>query len=194
MLRKIISILAIGVFVFLTTLCLDAQTYVVKKWVIGSGGVIGAQSDPYHTMSGVLGQLVIDRINYSTIDSVQQGFWYYYPPQDQGVVEPTSDVDKLLSNYPNPFYSSTTIRYELPGTSLVRLKIYDVMGNVVKVLVDGAIQEQGKQEILWDGKNENGVNLGSGSYLYELNIQPAQVVGAPGFDNLSIRNILIIVR
>jgi hypothetical protein len=193
MLRKIIGVLAVGVLVLLTAPSLDAQT-TIQKWVIGSGGVIQAQSDPYHTMSGVLGQLVIDLVNNSTIDSVHQGFWYFEPTKTMGVDPTQSDVDKLLSNYPNPFYSSTTIRYELPGTALVRLKIYDVMGNLVKVLVDGAIQDQGEQKILWDGKNESGVDIGSGSYLYELNIQPAQVAGAPGFDNLSLRNVLIVVR
>jgi len=192
--RKIISILIIGVVVILTSFSLDAQVYSVKKWVIGSGGVIQAQNTNYTTMSGILGQLVIDLVNSSTIDSVQQGFWYNEPATNLGVNDPQTDVNKLLSNYPNPVHSSTTVRYELPGTSLVRLKIYDVMGNLVKVLIDGAIQDQGRQEILWDGKNESGIDIGSGSYLYELNIQPAQVAGAPGFDAFNLRNVMIIVR
>jgi hypothetical protein len=68
----------------------------------------------------------------------------------------------LLQNYPNPFNPSTTIRYELPGTSHVILSVYDMLGREVSVLVNDR-REAGVYEVKFDGSN-----LASGVYIYRL--------------------------
>jgi len=68
----------------------------------------------------------------------------------------------LLQNYPNPFNPSTTIEYSLPGNSFVSLKVYDVMGKEITILVNKE-QPQGNYKINFDGSN-----LSSGIYLYRL--------------------------
>ena len=80
----------------------------------------------------------------------------------------------LSANYPNPFNPVTTIRYELPVNSNVRLEVYDILGRRVAVLVEGLI-ESGAHEVAFDASN-----LASGVYLYRLStadfVQTRQMV------------------
>lgn len=73
----------------------------------------------------------------------------------------------ILSSQPNPFSTSTTIRFFLNKTSPVSLKIYDQSGRIVRTLVDGII-EVGYFEERWDGRNDSGLDLPSGIYFYHL--------------------------
>jgi len=68
----------------------------------------------------------------------------------------------LYQNYPNPFNPRTTLKYSLPSDSKVKLTIYNVLGQVVDVLVD-AIESAGYQTAEW-----NASNLASGVYFYRL--------------------------
>jgi hypothetical protein len=73
----------------------------------------------------------------------------------------------LSQNYPNPFNSETKIGYQIPDAGFVRLVIYNTMGQVVKKLVDKQ-QNASYYEVVWDGKNENELSLGSGMYLVKM--------------------------
>ena len=80
----------------------------------------------------------------------------------------------LSQNYPNPFASGnfhsdigTTIRYQLPTTSIVKLEIYDILGRRVRGLVDEQISS-GFHRVRWDGQNEAGIQVSSGAYFYVL--------------------------
>jgi hypothetical protein len=77
---------------------------------------------------------------------------------------------ELKNCYPNPFNSSTEIRYSLPNGKaryLVQLKIYDVLGRLVKTLVDQE-QSAGSYAIIWDGTVLSGNRAASGVYFYSL--------------------------
>lgn len=69
---------------------------------------------------------------------------------------------KLSQNYPNPFNPMTTITYALPEKGKVKIVIFDVLGRVVRTLVDGT-QSSGKYSVTWDAA----VNT-SGIYFYKL--------------------------
>ncbi len=77
------------------------------------------------------------------------------------------DRFSLFQNYPNPFNPNTLIEYALPQASLVKLVIYNILGQKVKVLVD-EYQKPGYKRILWDGKNDKGQMVSSGIYFYQL--------------------------
>jgi hypothetical protein len=90
------------------------------------------------------------------------------------VEEPADNLpfDFVLSqNYPNPFNPETRISYTIVGHDArsvpVSLKIYNILGQSVRTLVDQP-QSGGKHEILWDGKDESGKNAASGVYFYRL--------------------------
>lgn len=68
----------------------------------------------------------------------------------------------LEQNNPNPFNPSTTITLTLPSTSLVQLKVYDILGREIIVLFDG-ILNSGKHSLIFDG-----TKLASGVYFYKL--------------------------
>ncbi len=69
---------------------------------------------------------------------------------------------RLEQNFPNPFNPATTIQYQLPSTSNVSLKIYDVLGNEVVTLVNEK-QDAGYKEIKF-----NANRYASGMYIYRL--------------------------
>ncbi len=73
----------------------------------------------------------------------------------------------LLQNYPNPFNPSTTISYRLPENGRVSLKIYNVLGQEIRTLVNGT-QSAGLQAVQWDGKDNHGQAVSSGVYFYRL--------------------------
>jgi len=70
----------------------------------------------------------------------------------------------LSQNYPNPFNPSTSINFALPTQSVVTLKVYNILGQVVKTLYDNEMIEAGYQNVKW-----NGMNVASGLYIYRLN-------------------------
>jgi hypothetical protein len=74
---------------------------------------------------------------------------------------------QLEQNYPNPFNPTTTIRFALPEAAEVNLKIYDVAGQLVQTLVGGVV-EAGRYQVVWDGTNQNGLEVASGVYFYQL--------------------------
>jgi len=74
---------------------------------------------------------------------------------------------ELLQNFPNPFGPETAIRYRLGGGGIVSLRIYNALGQVVRRL-DQGYQDAGTHAVSWDGKDEAGVAVASGIYLYRL--------------------------
>jgi hypothetical protein len=73
----------------------------------------------------------------------------------------------LANNYPNPFNPATTIKYALPEAALVRLEVYNVVGQVVRTLV-AQPQTAGRYVVQWDATNDHGQSLSSGIYFYRL--------------------------
>jgi hypothetical protein len=75
---------------------------------------------------------------------------------------------QLYANTPNPFRQSTTIRYDLPRSSPINIRVYDVAGRMVKVLVHSKKHDPGRFVIDWNGRDQNGRALSSGVYFYRM--------------------------
>jgi hypothetical protein len=73
----------------------------------------------------------------------------------------------LFQNFPNPFNPLTTIRYYLSHHSKVVLKVYNILGQEIKTLVDDR-QTSGEKFVIWDGKNEASQPVASGIYFYQI--------------------------
>jgi hypothetical protein len=74
----------------------------------------------------------------------------------------TQDADYSLSNVPNPFSSTTQIRYTLPTSGNISLKVYNVLGEEISTLFNGE-QSAGSHTLNFDGSK-----LARGVYMYEL--------------------------
>lgn len=89
-------------------------------------------------------------------------------PVLQGPVEQEASVRfEMSQNFPNPFNMETQIRYSLPESRRVMLRIYDIRGRLVRTLVD-AEKTAGAHTIRWDGRNSYGRVVSSGIYIYRL--------------------------
>ena len=73
----------------------------------------------------------------------------------------------LHPNTPNPFNPATTIRFELPQAAEVKLEIFDILGQKVRTLVASPLQA-GTHSAVWHGRNDAGVQVGNGVYLYRI--------------------------
>ncbi len=86
-----------------------------------------------------------------------------YPVQLKGQTDPTLPTEYVLSqNYPNPFNPTTNIKFSLPYAGDVKLEVYNVLGQLVTVLLDKKM-EAGYHEVTWEGSA-----YASGVYFYKL--------------------------
>ncbi len=100
---------------------------------------------------------------------------------------PLPQTIELDQNYPNPFNAATAIIYNLPNIgpqpARVRLTIYNILGQKVRVLVDEP-RSPGKHVAYWDGKDRSGKDAPSGVYLYSLQVS--------GIDYVKNRRMVLI--
>jgi photosystem II stability/assembly factor-like uncharacterized protein len=99
-----------------------------------------------------------------------RGLWESQLDSTVGIDPINSNIPakfQLHQNYPNPFNPNTTIRYDIVHKALVKLVIYDMSGKQVRTLVN-EVQATGERLVAWDGKDDNGQQVSSGIYLYEL--------------------------
>ncbi len=115
-------------------------------------------------------------------------FWRVRSRNDKGVYSKFSDIASFITdnnltglkntdalpaefiveqNYPNPFNPSTTIKYGIPKSVYVSVKIYDILGQEVKSLVESE-KGAGTYEIIWNGNDNSGSKVSSGLYIVRV--------------------------
>lgn len=77
----------------------------------------------------------------------------------------------LRQNFPNPFNPATTVEFALPQANPVKLRVYNVGGQLVRTLVDDYL-ETGFYSYRWDSRNDHGQKVASGVYFYRLEAGP----------------------
>ena len=75
---------------------------------------------------------------------------------------------ELLAAFPNPFNPKTEIRYNLAKDGVVNLSVYNIAGQEVRRIITNESQSAGAYQATWDGQNNSGVNVPSGTYLIRL--------------------------
>jgi hypothetical protein len=97
-----------------------------------------------------------------------------YVQTPSGVRDETGDRERpsefdLAQNYPNPFNPTTKIEFTLAKSGFVTLQIYDTLGRKVRTLVSEELPS-GYKSVIWDGKNDEGKDVASGVYFYQLKV------------------------
>jgi hypothetical protein len=131
--------------------------------------------DPARTYDGYAH--VFNKYDLSRSWFAKGGVAYTIFPKDTSAVSPVIFAERqesprnlsfeLYPNYPNPFNSSTTFRYELHRDGLVEFYIYNLLGELVNTLVYEN-QFAGIHQIRWDGRDFFGNPVASGEYLYQI--------------------------
>lgn len=88
-------------------------------------------------------------------------------PEENGESAALPKGFTLSQNYPNPFNAGTQIEFSLATAQKVEVKVYNILGQVVRVLANDRM-EAGRHTVIWDGRNRDGEVLASGVYLYRL--------------------------
>ena len=94
---------------------------------------------------------------------------------DIGDTEHSNILSSLL-NYPNPFIpgtngnSGTTIKFSLNENSSIKLKVFNIKGQLVNELISDQIFDKGIHTVIWNGRDKHGSPLPSGVYFYKLQV------------------------
>lgn len=116
----------------------------------------------FYTWDNFFNIILVVKAQGNPVDSLKQLFKSEYGLGIDDKIGKISERIELYSNYPNPFNSSTTISYSLSRRSNVRLSIYNILGQLVKTLLNED-QFPGEYSINW-----NAANLNSGIYYIHL--------------------------
>jgi hypothetical protein len=109
---------------------------------------------------------------YVTMPATTSGVNFNFPSavgEEEEQVSSRPMEFELSQNCPNPFNPTTVVAYALRKKALVKLEIFNLLGQRVKTLADD-YQSPGSYRILWDGKNEQGETVASGMYFYKLDV------------------------
>lgn len=90
-------------------------------------------------------------------------------PKSTGTL-PIPDSYELLQNYPNPFNSETIIRFNMPEPGMVKIQLYNILGQRIASLTDSEYPA-GYHSLIWDGKDDRGKTVASGIYLYSIEVK-----------------------
>ena len=107
-----------------------------------------------------------------SIDEMMILFGLYYvsdelTTKDEDDTEIIPITYLLHQNYPNPFNPITSLRYDLPEDGVVNITVYDIMGRIVKTLVNDS-QTAGYKSIQWNAANDRNESVSAGLYLYTI--------------------------
>jgi hypothetical protein len=106
-----------------------------------------------------LDKLVLVDINTQRVMKIQVNIIYGTTPIPLDYI--------LFQNYPNPFNPSTSVKFQVPKTSDVTIKVYDMLGQEVRTLFASEVL-RGNYTVEWDGLNDAGQQMSSGSYIYRM--------------------------
>ncbi|MDI6738879.1 MAG: FlgD immunoglobulin-like domain containing protein, partial [Candidatus Edwardsbacteria bacterium] len=124
-----------------------------ESWV----GIADADNDGVNEIISAPGQIVL----------YQASGW---TGVSSGSITPKRDAALFLNqNYPNPTVSFTTIEYSIPNNGFVKLNIYNTLGQLVKTAVNEQ-KKAGTYKFTWNGVNNDGQRVASGTYLYALEV------------------------
>jgi hypothetical protein len=129
------------------------------------------------TVVGSIGLKDITGLSYSTNDLT--------PVENEDVLSVPKDFI-LNQNFPNPFNPSTQIRFALPVNSAVKISVFNLLGEVVKEILNNDLNA-GLHTVIWNGDDKSGNKVSTGIYFYEL-----KATGVDGNQFNQIRKMVLL--
>ena len=158
----------ITLFLMLITAFVSAQNTKVARSIAGSSSIESTSNS--FQIKGTLGQLAVG-VSAGSEATIASGYWGWISKRTNLNTEKDEiipSVFKVQPAYPNPFNSSTTIRYDIPKSSFVNIFVIDLLGRKVKNLVADGNVGVGSYQIKWRGFDDQGNLLPSGIYLIQF--------------------------
>lgn len=150
------------------------STHMLSRFVTASGGIHFSHGGQYF-LSATVGESITGNTQNEN-GLLRSGYWSNPFPFSSGTEENNLTLlpgeFRLYQNYPNPFNPSTVIRYDLPKPSNVKLEIFNILGERIITLVNSESFSAGYRQVIWNGRNNSGNQVGSGIYIYRLQIKP----------------------
>lgn len=140
----------------------ETQDWSVIGFVPGNG-----TTTELHSYSFTDNEVAND-IYYYRLKQIDFSGQFEYSPEIEVVVDLTPQNFELNQNFPNPFNPTTSIQFQVPKQSDVSIIVYDLLGQQVKSLFAGQVQA-GSYTVQWDGTNNAGSKMSSGTYIYRMN-------------------------
>jgi len=140
-------------------------------YTIDGGGITLSTGGPF-TLGGTIGQPDAGTMSGGSF-TLDGGFWGSGdgitavgddPTRPEGTVPL---VYRLYRGAPNPFNPRTQVAFDLPRAGLVRLRVYDLRGALVRTLVETTLPA-GHHVATWDGTDQGGATVASGAYLFAI--------------------------
>lgn len=136
------------------------------------GSIIGSISGLNNLLITTEGKFIDNRDSIIQVVQISRNKACLY--QSSGAVDVDDENHEILpevlslsQNYPNPFNSSTCIEFTLPGKSLVKLSIYNILGQRIATLADGQFKA-GHHSVSWNGTDDSGREVPTGVYFYSI--------------------------
>lgn len=158
----------------IVTVVYDRQSFVFGKWRRQWGFWDQEQSSSAYILTEVTDSIGITWVSWEAApyDIYLSGAIIEGTTYGELETEPASTVlypleYEIFQNYPNPFNSSTVVSFQIPLDEYARVIVFDVLGRQVRRLLDGKL-DHGFHRIEWDGKDDFGLEVGTGTYFYGI--------------------------
>jgi len=157
-------------FLSIAAFALAGPSMYLARQVIAGGG--GQLVNSGISLRGTVGQVAVglDQSGARGDVDLRSGYWQ---PSVTVSASPEQDIPNrpaMYGNAPNPFNPMTEISYSVGRTAqLVKMRIYDIQGRLVKTLVDRVVAP-GAQKAVWQGRNDQGGQVSSGMYFCRLQV------------------------
>ncbi len=115
----------------------------------------------------------LDEVPYSVVEAgIDDVAVYAIDCDPTGVPEGVVPESRLAlrANVPNPFATTTSVRFEIPTAAPVDLSVYDASGRLVRTLLSSEGRSAGAHSVSWDGRDNGGTQVASGTYFARLTV------------------------
>lgn len=154
--KRIIIHLAFTILVF-------SHMYSICSAIEYSGKIVNDIGRPAADATITIKNLADPDITFSSVTDTTGTFTFVMTNVEERGAFPF----KLYGNFPNPFNPQTRISYSLDKASEVKITVFNILGQQVRILNQG-FREPGFYTVLWDGKTDSGRTNSAGIYLYKL--------------------------